>query len=311
MLTESQIKDRKNYLGGTDIAKILGLSRWGTALQVFAEKTGQIEPEDISGKMPVRLGIKFEPIISELFEEETGKKLHRVNEELRHPKYDFLRGHLDRRVVGEKAIVEIKSTSAWNKDSWADGEAPMDYQIQTMYYMALTGAERGYLVCLIGNQDLKIKTIERDQKVLDSIIEKAVDFWQRFVLTRTMPGIITARDTDTLLALFPNADPDDTVELDDNADAMIDSLQSLKQDSIALEKQIEQSQNEVKALLKDRIAGKSKRHIVRWANVDTVRIDSKKIAEKYPKIAEECAMKNSTRKFTVKTIKAQKGLDEN
>jgi putative phage-type endonuclease len=124
MLTPKQISERRGYIGSTDSAAILGLSRYSTPLHVWAVKTGQIIEEDISGKLPVRLGHKLEQAVAELFSEETGKKLHRVNETIYHPKYPFLAANVDRRVVGEKAAVEIKNVGAFRRDDWRDGASP-------------------------------------------------------------------------------------------------------------------------------------------------------------------------------------------
>ena len=74
MLTEQQVKERINYLGGGDAAAILGLSRYRTALQVWAIKTGAILPQDISQEMPVKLGNMLEETVCKLFEEETGNE---------------------------------------------------------------------------------------------------------------------------------------------------------------------------------------------------------------------------------------------
>jgi len=84
------MKDRKRYLGGTDAAGVLGLSRWATPLSVWAAKTGQVEGEDISGRLAVKLGHKLEHTVAELFMEATGKKVQRVNDSIFHQKHSFI-----------------------------------------------------------------------------------------------------------------------------------------------------------------------------------------------------------------------------
>ena len=41
-------EERRNYIGGSDIAAILGMSRWKTPLKLWLEKTGEVEPDDLS-----------------------------------------------------------------------------------------------------------------------------------------------------------------------------------------------------------------------------------------------------------------------
>ena len=299
--------DRTGYIGGSDIAAVLGLSRWKTPLQVWAEKTGNLIPEDIGHKLHVRLGIKLEATVCDLFTEETGKKVARVNEALVHPKYPFLRGMIDRRVVGEKAILEAKTTSSWNAEKWeGDDNIPQDYILQTMFYMELAGAERGYLACLVGNQHFHVKTIERDDKLQKEIIAKAVDFWTRYIEPKIMPTMITSRDAETLYSLYPLGDEGEAIELDDTANAIIESLQGMAADEKALKAQIEKSKNELKVMLKDHSWGKTNLYNVTWKNQGANRLDIEKLREELPDVAAKYSSDNPSRVLRVKKIKGEK-----
>lgn len=44
------LKARQKGIGGSDAASVLGISPWKTNVQLWEEKTGITEPEDISGK---------------------------------------------------------------------------------------------------------------------------------------------------------------------------------------------------------------------------------------------------------------------
>ena len=300
------VKDRTGYIGGSDIAAVLGLSRFKTPLQLWAEKTGQIVPEDISGKLQIRLGNKLEATVCDLFTEETGKKVARVNEALVHPKYPFLRGMIDRRVVGEKAVLEAKTTSPWNSHAWEGEAIPQDYILQTMFYMELAGADRGYLACLVGNQDFHVKTIERDDKLQKEIIAKAVDFWTRYIEPKIMPTMITSRDADTLYSLYPLGDEGEAIELDDTANALIDSMKAMQEDSRALENQIDKTKNEIRLLLKEHSSGATDRWRVTWKNQETNRIDLKRLKEEKPEICTAYLDKSDSRVLRVNPIKEKK-----
>lgn len=61
ILTAKQAEDRSKWLefrkegiGGSDAAAIVGLSKWKSPYQLWLEKTGQVEAEDISDKEVVR-----------------------------------------------------------------------------------------------------------------------------------------------------------------------------------------------------------------------------------------------------------------
>jgi putative phage-type endonuclease len=199
---DEKLGDRTKYLGGSDAAACLGLSRWKSPLAVWALKTGAIAEEDISDRLPVKLGVRLEEAVAELFEEQTGKVVNRVNRTITHPQYDFLRANIDRKVLKEDAILECKTTSAWKAKEWDGEEVPREYVIQALHYLAVTGAAKCYVAVLIGNQDFKIKTVERDDKVIADLIRREVHFWNEFVLKNVPPS--AARPTKTL---FPNYSP--------------------------------------------------------------------------------------------------------
>lgn len=298
-------KARRAFIGGSDAAAVLGLSRWKTPLQVWAEKTGQIEPADISQKLNVKLGVRLEDAVADLFMEETGKKVHRVNQTLIHEEHPFLAANIDRRVVGEEAILECKTTSAWNAKSWEGEEIPQEYIIQCLHYLAVTGAAVAYIAVLIGNQEFKWKKIERDEKTIATIIRQEVDFWNQFVLPGVMPTTITSRDADTLLELFPNAKPQSVVTLTDDIAKIIESRNAMIQDLKSLEAQIDTADNTIKAFLGENEAAESTIFTVSWKNQTQSRVDSKLLKEKHPDIYAECAKPTSFRKLTIKTKAAQ------
>lgn len=304
MLTPEQILERRGYIGSTDSAAILGLSRYGTPLSVWAEKTGAIVPEDISGKLPVRLGHKLEQAVAELFTEETGKKLHRVNETVFHPKYNFLAANLDRRVVGEKAVVEIKNVGAFRRDEWREGQSPAEYICQVMHQLAVTGWDRGYLVALIGNTDFEIRTIERDEQALKDLVNREVSFWNDFVVTNTMPTI-SRGDKDTLSSLFPLAEEGKEIQLDDRAASLCDLLDGLRSDMKGLEGSIAGAENELKAMLGTADAGIVGDRKIFWSNILTRRLDSEDLKKEMPEIYEKFRKPSTYRKFLIKTNKPQ------
>ena len=62
------LKARQKGIGGSDAASVLGISPWKTNVQLWEEKTGIKEPEDISEKEVVRFGKESEAAIRQLFQ---------------------------------------------------------------------------------------------------------------------------------------------------------------------------------------------------------------------------------------------------
>ncbi len=85
IMTVEQMKDRSVWLetrnsgiGGSDAGAIMGMNPWKSKYQLWLEKTGQAEPEDLSGKESVYWGTVLETAVADRFSELTGKKLRRA-----------------------------------------------------------------------------------------------------------------------------------------------------------------------------------------------------------------------------------------
>lgn len=306
MITEDQRKERVGYLGGSDSAAAMGLSRWGTPLSVWAEKTGQILRRDLDSEA-VELGRELEDYVARRFTKKTGKELHRVNETLFHPKYPFLAANIDRRVVGEKAIFEAKVTGAFKAREWEQDQVPMEYLIQCQHYLAVTGAERAYIACLVGNRDFVWKTIERDDRALADLVEREVSFWNDFVVTKVMPMTFKAWDKGTLGDLFPEAAEGKTVELEGTAAATCEVLEGMEEDLKALERQIDEQKNTLRAMMGDADTGTVGPWKVRWQNVKTRRLDMDALKKGAPDIFEQYRKETLSRKFLISKVEAANG----
>ena len=68
----------------------------------------------------------------------------------------------------------------------------------------------------------------------------------------------------------------------------------------ALEREQKKIEQEVKLYLKEHEAAASDRFLVSWSNVDTRRLDTKRIKEERPEIYEEFSKVTSTRKLSIK-----------
>lgn len=177
-MSEKQWQDaRKGSIGGSDAAAIVGLNPYKSAYALWAEKSGKVEPEDISMKEAVRLGHELEPYVAKRFTEITGKKVRRENYILKNTDYPFAHANVDRMVIGERAGLECKTTSALSLGKFKGGEYPAVYYVQCVHYLAVTGLDRWYLCVLIGNQEVRIFTIERDEDEIKALMDTEAQFW--------------------------------------------------------------------------------------------------------------------------------------
>jgi len=207
MPREEWLQWRKKGIGGSDVAAICGMSRFSSPLEVYLDKIGELPEKEDSPRM--KAGRKLEPLIAEWFSEETGYKVMRQNSIFQHPQYPFMLANIDRWLPGQNAGLEIKNTSEYNRQDWFDGQTeiiPTEYQLQANHYMAILGAERWFIAVLIGGWDFQWRVIERDEKLIESLITIEENFWNHHVQKR-IPPRATAQDTDLLDKMYPVSKP--------------------------------------------------------------------------------------------------------
>lgn len=187
------LEARKKFIGGSDIASIMGLSAWKTNVQLYREKKGLVMPDDLSDNPLVEYGSKAEEHIRALFElDHPELKVGYVPENSwRNTKYPFAAASLDGWTVDEKnrtGILEIKTatiTSALQSQKWKD-RVPDNYYCQVLYYLGVTEWEyvnlRANLKYQFPDEPVKIWTkdyhIERSEveEDISTIMEKAAEF---------------------------------------------------------------------------------------------------------------------------------------
>jgi len=191
---------RKLGLGGSDAAAALGFSDYKTPFELWQEKRGEVPDEDLSDNPFVEWGNRLEDVISDAYSEKTGQKVHRVNRILKHPEHPWMLANLDRRVVGDKRGLEVKTANAWaarDGESWGEtgtDKIPEHYLLQCAHYMAVTGFISFDLAVLVGGNDFRIYTIARNEDLIAHLIEGESAFWN-LVQTGVPPAAKTISDT--------------------------------------------------------------------------------------------------------------------
>ncbi|WP_288746584.1 YqaJ viral recombinase family protein [uncultured Enterococcus sp.] len=298
--------DRRRGIGGSDVATILGLNKWKSAYQLWLEKTGQVDLEHTESE-PAYWGNVLEEIVAKEFQERTGKKVRRRNQVFEHPLHPFLRANIDRDVVGENAILECKTANAFLGKEWEGDEVPLSYLCQVQHYMNVLNKEYCYIAVLIGGQKFIWKRIDRDQELIDMITEKLVDFWETNVIEGVEPLIDGSEATQEFLKnRYSELDEVETT-LPPAFDEIIDQKRELKKAKKDIEESIRQLDNEIISELGKRKAsiGIAQKNIISWKLIATRRMNSNKLAEKYPEVAKDDEIYNvtETRRLTEKEIK--------
>jgi putative phage-type endonuclease len=186
--------DLKNQIGCSEIAVALGLSSYETPYQLWQRKTDRAPAKQST--LAMRLGVPLEPVIKALYEERTGFKLRRNNKKFQHPWLPLV-GHLDYEVVGEKGLVDGKSSLSFGGRSryGADGtdELPPEHILQGQGYLMLTGKQWIDFAVLMIGPEFRVFRINADLEIQTMIAEGIKEFWN-YVTTDTPPPLTTLED---------------------------------------------------------------------------------------------------------------------
>jgi putative phage-type endonuclease len=250
MTRDEWLEMRRTGITGTRITGIMQVSPWETPRSVYLDLLG-MKPEKQQSE-PMYWGTVLEDTIASEFAIRTGYKVRRVNYMLRHNTFDFLLGNIDRMIVDgkRKGILECKNVGAYKESDWLEG-APLHYVYQLQFYLCLTGLDFGYLAALVGGQKFIYHRYERDDELIDQMIEAATEFWFGNVLRRVEPEV-TELDTDLLNQIYNTTDPNKTLVLEGYDDEMVvNSLKYTKARFASVKNNHEHSKNVLKDKMRD------------------------------------------------------------
>lgn len=298
MSREEWLRYRKTGIGGSDAGAICGLNPYSSPVQVYYDKTtDEIMEEDNEA---MRQGRDLEQYVAERFTAETGKKVRRSFAMYQHEAHSFLLANVDRLIVGERAGLECKTVSPYSADKWRDGEIPPHYLIQCLHYMLVTGADAWYLAALIYGREFIYHRIERDEAVIQNLLTVETEFWNRYVVPKNMPEPDGSEASEALIKrCFPLACrgsillPKSFDERLKRREEILELLDKLEQE----QKQIEQ---EVKLFLGEHERAENERYRISWGNVESFRVDSKKLKQEKPEIYQSFLKSSSYRKLLIK-----------
>lgn len=238
---------RRTGIGGSDAAAAVGLSPYMSQLELWMIKTGRDgdlpRPDNSDTTSPVYWGTVLEPIVASAYEQQTGRRVRRVNAVLRHPTVPFMIANLDREVVGasDVQILECKTAANFGARLWRQG-VPEYVQLQVQHQLAVTGKRAADVAVLLNGQGVEIHRIERDEELICRLIELEARFWH-FVATDTPPPADGTESADRALRhLYPH-DKGNTIDFTENR-----RLNNVFRDLIALRSEIDEREKSAAAL---------------------------------------------------------------
>ena len=280
--------DRTTYIGGADVAAILGLSPWLSPFMLYQKKIGAYVEEVTPAKQKIfDRGHRWEPIVVEMLVDELRDRGHDVeviarNRRYQDPEYPFLAAEIDLelRVDGEEVNGEAKTVNPFALKDWGDedsDEIPVYYAAQVMHGLMIKPRRRTVIAALTGFDDKpRVHWIERDDETIAGIRARELEFWER-VQTGNAPDPTVIDDVKWLY----QRDGGLVLDADDETVLVVQQLKDLKATAKDLDAQIELLATRLKIRMGDAATliyrGKP---IATWkSNKDSVKTDWKAIAE--------------------------------
>jgi putative phage-type endonuclease len=185
--SDDWLERRLSRIGASEAAAALGLDPHCSPLELWARKRGKIDPPSVT--LPMRIGLLSEPILSQLYTEETGRQIDACQVYLERDLTDLPLAATIDAIDDEGIIVEFKTVGEYTGRTIGpvgSGELPEPWLIQLHHQMIVLGDDRAHLAVLVGNARFEVHTVEYNGRLADSIKEGLRAFWAH-VAADTLP----------------------------------------------------------------------------------------------------------------------------
>jgi predicted phage-related endonuclease len=179
--------DRQAFIGGSDARIIMG-SDEVALIQLWREKRGEAEPEDLSGNLIVQLGAATEELNRSWYERNTGRRVTDVQRKAKHSAISWMAATLDGIVEGIEAVFEAKFRLPW---SFSEEAAVEKYMAQVQHNMWVTHLRTSVLSIITGGGKWVEIAIPMDPLYLSVLVSAEKKFW-RCVQSGEPPHLINA-----------------------------------------------------------------------------------------------------------------------
>lgn len=183
-LTAEQLAMRSGpdgFVGASEIAAIVGCSRWAKPIDIWLRKTGRAADELSSPLAAV--GLRAEDTMLTWYAEDTGRAREEFarGESTRHPEHRFAGCTPDYLLVtGGRLVrlVQMKCVGAFMSQFWPEDGVPADVECQVQYEMECLDVGASDVVAWLGGTDFRIIELTRDREFGAMLIRGAASFWK-------------------------------------------------------------------------------------------------------------------------------------
>jgi predicted phage-related endonuclease len=166
--------DRRCFIGGSDARIIMGNDE--TALiQLWREKRGEVEPQDLSGNLAVQLGAATEQLNRQWYERNTGQVVAEVQRRVFHPVKRWMAATLDGIIQDTGAVFEAKFMLPW---SFSENGAAQKHMPQLQHNMWVVSTRTAVLSIITGGGKWVEMSISADPLYQHLLLTAEKRFWR-------------------------------------------------------------------------------------------------------------------------------------
>ncbi len=285
---------RNTFIGGSDVASILGLNRYKTPYEVWEEKKHGIRT--FEGNQATEWGTKLEPVIVDHCQKEHGWNIECRNDKLISKFNPIFGCHPDGLMicVEEIVLVEAKTVSSQAYKHWQN-ELPLEYYCQVQHNMFVCDCKKALFICLVlDDRNYFEIEVQFDADFVEKQNAYLVDWWNRYIIGDEVP--IKVVDD------YEKENPErKIIEANDEILQKYTELTIVKAEYKALAEKKEVLEDDLKTFIgsnTDLMNGLNV--IATWRPQTKVLMDTKKFKEEMPETFLKYAKESSTRVFLIK-----------
>jgi len=282
---------RRTFIGASDAAAVLGVDPYRSPTALWLEKTGRAE--GFAGNAATDWGHRLEPVIAEWVADARPEWsiLDPGGMTYRHLEHEWMACTPDRVVLDPErgwGNLQIK-TAGWRAaEQWATGDAPDAYRVQVAHEMEVLGLAWTALVCLVDGREPYVVIQDADAELARFIVAAEATFWER-VCTDVAPALVGHADEAADLVKVWQPDPDESVELDDEASRAAVDLIGVKAD----QKELDGHELRLRAIIESAM-GEATTATVGGVKVATwagrTEVDAERLRTDHPDVYEQCLL---------------------
>ena len=212
--------------------------------------------------------------------------------------------NLDYAITGsdEVQILECKTTGEHGAKLWKHG-VPLYVTCQVQHQLAVTGKTAAHICVLLCGHEAKIYKVERDERLIESIMEHERLFWQ-YVATDTPPTPDHSKSAaQALKQLYPKPEPNSKIDFKNDAGAnkLFEQLLSYRDYMQELEQRHDQVKHQLQSLIKDHEVAIFDKGAISWKrSKDSVSLDTKAVIKAHPEFMEKFSKtRKGSRRFVI------------